>query len=200
MEEVKLRLDKKQITKLMKGKLCQLKSANLREPNCSLALHSENAKKIKRARRADKGVRLTLSPAEIEASVGGEGIKDILQTIKKGAKKVKGFYDENLKETFAPVLKKMVKEGKEMGINALKAYNPAIGMFADELDERIGDKAVDSLGKLSGAYGKRTKSIYDPLINVPPPGVYLSTGRGLYSAEGQGFKPAGYGVGGSFRA
>lgn len=184
MEEIKLHLDKKKIAKLMKGKLCQLKPDNLKDSNCSLALHAENAKKVKRARKAGKGVRLTLSPAEIEASVGGEGIKEVWEKIKSGAKKVKGFYDDNLKASVAPILRKLVKEGKDKAIDGLKAYNPAVGMAVDYVDDRIGDKAVDSLGRLSGAFGKKgrkprnvgvsedSSSVYDPKI-IPNPNLYM---------------------------
>jgi hypothetical protein len=125
--QVKVSLSQPQLRKLINGHAVQIAAAHLNGGNIPLMLEEANYKKVLKAQRSGKGVRIAMSPSEIEAS----GIKDWL---KKAWNKIK------------PIFRGALKQVVHLADNV-----PLVG----ELSQRYGDKAVDSVGDKTGAYGLR---------------------------------------------
>ena len=85
--KVPLSLTEKQFHKLRLGYPIQLTHAQLCGGDHWLAVHHETHKKMSKSHAKKKGVRIQLSPAEVEAS--GEGLKEFWEKVKSGAKWVK---------------------------------------------------------------------------------------------------------------
>jgi hypothetical protein len=84
-----IHMSDKQARRLMKGHIVQLSGSAL-GAGISVGMHHHNYKKISRAHRAGKGVRLQLDPYEI--SLQGEGLKEFLQGARKAVGHAHAFY------------------------------------------------------------------------------------------------------------
>ena len=139
MESVKVSLSQNQLSKIKRGQPIQISAAGLKGGNLVLKLQPNNMKKVKRAIKNSKGVRIQLSNEEIE----GSGILDLL---KKGAKIVKKGFDIT-KKTLG---KKKTRELLTQGIRAASKLAPAaVSHLADE----YADDLVNWVGDKTGAFG-----------------------------------------------
>lgn len=131
--------------KVMAGKTIQLSAAQLQSSSHYLHLHPETVRKINRAKKANKGVRITVSPQELDMS--GEGIKEILQGMRKAGKYVKEniIDDPKYQKYVKPIVRGVVDTGLAMS-------SPYLGPVSGYVK-----KGVNVLGKRTGAYGTRTK-------------------------------------------
>ncbi len=149
MTKFAVSLTKSQYMKLKRGQTVQL-SAQQISPNAQqshhLILHHETAKKVKKAIAQKKGVRLSLSPEELEAS--GEGLKEFLQGLKKAGSWVKSnvidtpFYQQSVR----PIVNEAVKTGLQMAAPRLGAAAP------------LAQNAANEIGKKTGLFGSGMKT------------------------------------------
>lgn len=154
MPEVRVTISKNQADKIRRGHPIQLSRSALSGGNIPLVLHPENHKKVMKAKRLRKGVRLQLSPSEIDAS--GEGLKELLE---KGKKFIK---------EHGPQVRKILTKGLKKAIPAMaNAINPGLAPAANVLADRFADDLVDFVGDKTGAFGLGA-------------GVAYNTGSGVY--------------------
>lgn len=211
LEKVKLTISENQFDKLRRGHQIQVSKAKLKNGKHSLYVNPDLAKKIKKAKRANKGVRIMLSQEELEMSA--EGLKDFL-------KKAKKWYDKHLKKTVAPILKKGVNKLGNIALSEAELLAPELAPVLEKGRKFI-PKATDKIGELTGAYGVggsfkpaggnvspqlKTESNYNTMLNpMHParwnpaaaqyaPGVVAHCGgctRCMEQLKGGSFKPAG---------
>ena len=198
MHVVEVSLTPTQARKLVKGKTVQLTKRSLQGGSNWIAVSPALHKRVMKAKRGGKGIRIQLTPDEIEAS--GEGLWDL---IKKGAKKVKSGYDKYVKPVVAPILKKGARTALRLGEAALGTVIPELAPAIGWADKKWGDQLVDEFGSRTGAYGLGPLlPSYHPAMNpvrMPPSGVGVGVARCPHCKGcvqmGGSFKPAG----GSFR-
>lgn len=144
--EIVVHLKPAQARKIAKGGVVQLSASQVmgtcsKSHPASLLLHPEMHRKISKAMRARKGVRIQLSPTELEQN--GEGLRDIWKGIKKGAKWLKknvidsDFYQENLR----PIARKAVEYG--------------IDQFAPAPAQELLKKGARKIGDKTSAFGMK---------------------------------------------
>ena len=169
LHKVKVCLTEKQFRKLKNGHNVQLSHRQLVGQNHHLMLHHETAKKIHHAIRQKKGVRITLTPSEFEAS--GEGLKEFWQGLKNGVRFVKDkIIDSPLyQESIRPLAKKGVKFLTGL---AKAVATPVIGEDLANLAE----KGINYVGDKTGAYGLKKprvelSSSFRPLLSHLHPAI-----------------------------
>jgi hypothetical protein len=168
-----LHLTRPQMTKLMKGQGVNIPFAHMGSDRGTavMMLHPANAKRLLTGFRKSKGVRIALSPAEMEASATqgrgfniGKAFKKLGHTIERGAKK-----------TFTPKLGRDIvsgleKAGKTTASALIHAGIPAVaGLAGDALGGPMGgiagavagDMLADQVGKATG-YGLYGGAMPDP--------------------------------------
>ena len=139
--EVSLMLKKNQLKRLMDGKAVRLPYNQLIVEKHQIMIHPMMADKIDKAIRKRKGVVISMTPKELEMS--GEGLKELWQGIKKGAKFVKDKIIDSAE--YQKYAKPLVRKAVEAGVKATKPYLGPVGDFAE--------KQVMQLGERTGAYG-----------------------------------------------
>jgi hypothetical protein len=138
---VDITLTQSQFDKLRRGHTIQLDREQASGGPHRLMVHHETAKKIHRARASNKGVRIALTPHEMEMS--GEGFKEFLEGLRNAGKWVKEkiidtpFYQSSIK----PIVRQAVDTG-------LSAVAPKLGVAAP-----LAKSGVDELGRQIGAFG-----------------------------------------------
>ena len=149
-----LHLTESQIKKMIKGLPVQISHPQMGSGAGKhvILLDSPNAKKLLASYRKGKGVRIHMSPEEIEHSIKhGRGILDVL---KRGIKTVGNVVKEGLKN---PVIKQIGKEVVHYGADALGtavgAYfgNPQAGAMLGDAIGRAGASVIDHEGNLHQA-------------------------------------------------
>lgn len=110
---VHLKLSQAQASKIMKGKVTQLKPDQLRGSH-TVVLDKENMKRYKRALKNGTGFRIKLNQEEIQETMNGSGIKDVFKSLKKTAKTVS--------KAVGKEVKKSVKELKKSGKAGIKSF------------------------------------------------------------------------------
>jgi hypothetical protein len=149
--EVNIKLSPSQVKKLTMGHSINLSKQAVKGGPYKLIVHPMVYKRLMRARKNNKGVRLMLSKAEIE----GSGIMDVLKNIFEGGKKVfrvaKKVY-EPFKPLLAPILKGAVQNVAQQGVEKLGTKSP----FAAEIAKTLTPAAIDLVGQKTGAYGMRS--------------------------------------------
>lgn len=110
---VHLKLTQAQASKIMKGKVTQLKPDQLHGSH-TVVLDKENMKRYKRALKNGTGFRIKLNQEEIQETMNGAGIKDVFKNIKKTAKSVS--------KAVGKEVKKSVKELKKSGKAGIKSF------------------------------------------------------------------------------
>ena len=110
---VKLNLSKAQLSKLRNGHAVQLKSHQIGQGNTSVSLHPSNVKKLTKAVRQGKGVRVQLNHDEIM----GSGFMSQAKSMGKAALKNKQ-------------IRKLANQGLDRGMNMASDY--AVAQGADE--------------------------------------------------------------------
>jgi hypothetical protein len=187
LEKVSLNLTQPQARKLMSGKPVQLSASGIKGNKHSLYVNPLLAKKIRKAQRLNKGVRVSLT--EEERSQSASGLKEIFEGIKKGAEFLKKnvidseFYQKNIR----PLAKELVQSG----INLLP------------VGKDLARKGADWASQKTGAFGLRSapfptmsqQNTYDPII-LPAPGlgeyriVYMPPDNTAKPKKGGSFRPA----------
>jgi len=152
MQKLPLTLTEAQARKLMNKHPIQLKHSQLKPEHMHyLMVHPETHKRAMKALASGKGIRVALTPEELEMS--GSGFFDLLkkagQAVVKGARFVKDkIIDSNLYQTsIKPEVRKLVDSGEAAISGVLPA--PLAG---------VSKTLIDALGSRTGAYG---------LIEVP---------------------------------
>jgi len=168
-----LHLTRPQMTKLMKGQGVNIPVAHMGSDKGTavMLLHPANAKRLLTGFRRNKGVRIALSPAEMEASITqGRGFN-----IGKAFKKLGHDIERGAKKTFTPKLGRQIvsgleKAGKTTASALIHAGIPAVaGLAGDALGGPAGgiagavagDMLADQVGKATG-YGLYGGAIHDP--------------------------------------
>lgn len=148
---MKLSLEPKH-RRLLKGHTVQLKPEHLEGKLgdvIDLVLDARKMKMLTKAKARGKGCRLHLTEEEIE----GSGLKEFFAKVKKGLKTAGKFYKKHLKEDLGPILKKGVKTALDAGVVALSAAQPELAPGLAVLNDKLGDKIVQTIGDTTGAYG-----------------------------------------------
>lgn len=147
MQRLNLTLTEPQARKLMNKHPIQLKHNQLQpEHRHYLMLHPETHKRAMKAMASGKGLRLALTPDELEQS--GAGFWDLLKKAANVASNVGRFVkdkiiDSNLYQTsIKPEVRKLVDSGEAALQTVLPA--PVAG---------VSKTLIDALGSKTGAYG-----------------------------------------------
>jgi hypothetical protein len=137
MEELNVSLSDAQAKKLMKGGTIQLSPAQFAGPG-KLLMDKKKAKKLMRAVQKGKGMRVSLSPSEIE-TIQGAGLWDL---IKKGAQWIKD----------SGVLRPILKAGAKTLIPLAAGVfgGPAGAAAATAATQKYADDVVDKAGDVLG--------------------------------------------------
>lgn len=143
LQPVKLQISEGQFDKMRRGKPVQISAAALASNKHTIFLGPANHKKVLKAMKAKKGVRLELSKDELERSAGS--LKDFL-------KKAKTFYDKNIKSVAAPYLKKGVESLANVALTAAETAVPGMASTLEKGRQYI-PKLADKIGEVTGAYG-----------------------------------------------
>lgn len=148
-QKVPMTLTSSQVKKLMSGRPIQLSNKQLIDGKHWLALHPESAKKIGGAIRRNRGVRISVSPHELEAS--GEGIADFFKNFVSGAKQVGSFLKEKIIDQpfYQQNIRPLVRGAVD---TAFKTVAPQLGVAAP-----AAQKGIDLLGEKTGAFGLRKR-------------------------------------------
>lgn len=147
--EVKLRLTATQVKKLFAGKTITIPATQLLDSKYhTIRVHPDTAKKIQKARKANKGVRISMTKSEMQHS--GEGLKEILQGIRKGAQFVKSkIIDSDPHQKIAkPLVRKAVQA-------AVASATPFVQGIAGQEGVKLLNQGVDKLDEVTSAYGMK---------------------------------------------
>ena len=134
---------------MVKGKPVQISHANLHRNTMTVHLHPENHKKVMKAKRAKKGVRLQLSHQELHASGILDFFRNIGSKIADGANWIKNNIIDS--QPYQAVVKPIATEL----VN--KVANPLIDEFVPQPLRGVAHDAVGAVGKATNAYGGRLK-------------------------------------------
>lgn len=146
--QISISLTPKQLKKLAIGHAVQLSSNSIKGGEHKIDVHPLTYKKIMRARKSGKGIRLMLSQDEIQ----GSGLLDVLKNMFEGGKKVFGVAKkvyEPFKPFLAPILKQATQNLAQQGISKLGEKSP----FAAEIAKQVANPAIDLVGQKTGAFG-----------------------------------------------
>ena len=136
-----LELTQNNVRKLVNGHPIQLRKEQLQGSKHWLDVHPTTHKRLSSAKAKGKGLRLTLTPEELQAS--GEGLGDLWNAIKKGARWVK----DKIIDT--PVYQSAVKPVVKGLVNAgVSAITPMLGPAGPLVQQ-----GVEKLGEVTNAYG-----------------------------------------------
>lgn len=150
LKKVNVNLSENQFDKLRRGHQIQISAKNLKGGRMPLFVSPELAKKMNRAKRNNKGVRIQLSRAELNKSA--EGLKDFL-------KKAKDFYDKHIKSHAGPILKRgltnlanqALTEAEKLAIES--EYGAPLVPLIEVGKRKVVPKVVDKVGDITGAFG-----------------------------------------------
>lgn len=176
-------MDRKMLGKMKRGMPVQLKPEHLQgmKKNVKVALSEDKMKKMMKAMRLGKGVRVCLDPEESEMMEGVEftsggrvksiekAFKKVGKDIKKGLKKtgeelkkVPKYYRKNIRQYTQPIAKVLIEEG--------------IPLIGEKLVEE-GMKAMDVPAPVAKLAGKATKAG----LKKPSQTAFKKSGLGLKS-------------------
>lgn len=150
--KVPVTIEPEQFKKLIKGRPVQLKAHQLHPAHKHhVMVHPETAKRLHRARVTGKGVRLEMTPHEIEMT--GEGWGDLWNSIKKGVSSAWNWGRENIP--------KAVNWAKENIIDSdfyQKEIRPKLREKLEDFAEQkpyadYTTKAIEWTGDKTGAWG-----------------------------------------------
>ena len=131
---VHLKLTQAQASKIMKGRVTQLKADQLHGSH-TVVLDKENMKRYKRALKNGTGFRIKLNQQEIQETMDGSGIKEVFKSLKKTAKTVGKAVGKEFKKS-AKELKTSAKAGiKSFAMDAL-ASDDIRGYVKDNAKQR----------------------------------------------------------------
>jgi len=160
MQKLPLTLTEAQARKLMNKHPIQLKHSQLKPEHMHyLMVHPETHKRAMKSLASGKGLRVSLTPEELEMS--GSGFWDLLKKAGQVAANVGRFVkdkiiDSNLYQTsIKPEVRKLVDSGEAALAGVLPA--PVAG---------VSKTLIDALGSRTGAYG-----LIEVPMNVIPSGI-----------------------------
>ncbi len=120
---VHLKLTQAQASKVMKGKVVQLKPDQLHGSH-AVVLDKDNLKRYKRALKNGTGFRIKLNQNEIMETMNGEGIRDVFKNVGKTIKRVgKKVYKDSIKSTIGELKSSAKSSGKKFAMDALASDN-----------------------------------------------------------------------------
>ena len=143
LERVKLTISEGQFDKLRRGQPVQVSAPKLKNGKHTIFVNPVLAKKIRSAKRANRGVRFQLSRQELELSA--EGLKDFL-------KKAKKWYDKHVKKSVAPLLKKGVQGLAHAALTEAELIAPELAPTLEKGRKFI-PQLTNKVGKVTGAFG-----------------------------------------------
>lgn len=159
--EIGQNLAKSALSNLMRGISAKLPKRVVRGNGMILNLEPKNYTKMIRAKMSGKGVSITLSPMERE--MNGEGLKEVFDKIKEGAKWVKDkivdtpFYQSTIK----PIVRKTLEQG--------------ISMIPNATAQEVARKGLEATSQKWGAWGMMDKPIYGGEIPIQTLDPYYRT-------------------------
>ena len=189
VSELKVAVSDTQAKKLMSGGAIQLAPHQVNVGPSSIKMDAKKVKKIMRAAQKGKGIRMAMSPQELQ--MNGDGLWDLL---KSGAKWLR---DNNL---IRPLLKAGVKT--VLPIAAGVFGGPAGAAAATSVTQKYGDEAVDKVGDLVGfglkggavkrqKKGKARKTAVPkvPNVSLPPVRPQLDNSQLLIPPTSAAYNP-----------
>lgn len=189
--QMNVNLTAAQLRNIRTGKPFQLTPSQIKAGGKHIiALHPANHKKIMRALKQNKGVRIQLSASEIE----GGNLMDFLRGVGRVGKKAFETVAPILKPILAPLVRQGLTAAATAGTQKLGEKNKFLGDIASTVAPQLIDAAATKAG--FGMKGKRsTDKLQDDrsvFLNPDHPAnspvvPYISGNRG-----GRGFKPSGY--------
>lgn len=159
-----------QFHKLRKGFSIQLSHHQLdpsKQHKHRITVHHETHKKIARAIRHRKGVRLSLSPTEFEMS--GEGIGDWFRKIRDGLSTAGSWVKKNIidSDLYQRSVKPIVHDLVDQGINTAAALAGARGgPRGQQLAQDVGRAAANKFYEATGA-GMHKKRVTHKMPQTP---------------------------------
>jgi len=131
---------------MKKGKGFRLKHEKVGTGNITLMLKGPQHQRLTKAVARKKGVRLQLSPEELDATIQKAGGKLSLRAVGKAVK-------DTLKPLARPVLKGLAKAGTTtlagVAASSVPALAPVAAVVKPVLDQQI-DKGIDQVGQKYG--------------------------------------------------
>jgi hypothetical protein len=164
----KLKLSATNRRKLHRGEPTLLKADQMEGGEIEVFMTPIKHKKMLKAHSKKKGMKLNLTPEEMEYSMEhGAGVRDFFKNIGRkvtsGVNKGLRTYREKVRPVIAPALKEVVKQGIKQGAPALAAAaatalgQPQLAVPAAAAAKLVADKyadqATEKLGDVTGAYG-----------------------------------------------
>lgn len=145
MSSISLDLSSHQLKKLGNGNKIIIKPEMVGK-GIKLKLPTEHIKAINNAKKSGKAYKIQLTTTE-----GGD-LKKTLKTIWRG-------YQKYVKPVVAPAIRKGLTQAVKVGLPALAVAtgNPELAPGAAWVANEIGDKVVNQIGDVTGAYGLHSK-------------------------------------------
>ncbi len=140
---VSVHLSKHQVRKAATGHPIQISAENLHKATHTLHVHPENHKKIHKAKRARKGVRIHLTEHELHGSGLLDWLKGAWNTVKS-------------KVIDTPFYQNTVRPAAKQGVNAL------IDNFVPSAARDLAHQAANAVGEKTGAFGMRMHRSHMP--------------------------------------
>lgn len=178
LQKVSVSISENQFDKLRRGKPIQLSKEKLKNGNHVLYVNPSLAKEIRKARNANKGLRIQLTQQELEMSA--EGLKEFL-------KKAGVFYNKHIKSTVSPYIKKGLNQLANVALTEAEAILPVAQPYLEKGRKYI-PQAIDKVGDITGAYGMKGGM---PVIHC---GGCDGCRKGNKTMKAGSFKPAGNGI------
>ncbi len=154
--QVPLTLSQPQFHKLRKGHQIQLSHQQIGhgvQHRHHVMVHPETAKKVHQAKMKQKGVRISMTPHEMEAS--GEGLKEFWEKLKNAGQFIKNkiidtpFYQQ----TVRPIAKNLVNQG--------------IDTFVPAPARDVAHQASSFVGEKTGAFGLHPRGRKSVMHQMP---------------------------------
>jgi hypothetical protein len=190
---LEVKLSSAQMRNIKSGKPIQLSAAQLKNKGPhQIALHPMNSKKIMRAMKQNKGVRLIISSSEVE----GGNLMNFFKGLASTGKKVFDVVSPILKPIVAPLIKQGLTSAAQVGAQKIGEKNKFLGDIAASATPAIieGITAKAGLGMRRKDKLQNDQSVYvnseHPAMNPIMP--YVKSGKGKRGGGGSGFKPSGY--------
>ena len=192
--DMNVELNAAQLRNIKAGKPFQLSPSQMKAGGKHMIkLHPANKKKILRALKQNKGVRIQLSKEEIE----GGNIMDFFKGLASAGKKAYDTVAPILKPIVAPLIRQGLTAAATAGTQKLGEKNKFLGDIAASVAPQLIDAAATKAGL--GMKRRKRDVIQDDqsvFVNSNHPAnspvvPYISGGK-MGRGGGSGFRPAGY--------
>lgn len=150
MYPIHVSLSKSQASKLKRNQPVQIKAAGMQGP-VKLVVHPETAKRYHKAMIKGSGMRIQLTPAELQASGFFDTLKNIGQQALSFTKsKALPFLKENVlpqvKTAIAPIVRQQAEAAADKAVKAISSKSELLGSLAEQQKQAAVNAALSKAG------------------------------------------------------